>query len=106
MKRSPLKRKTPLKGGSSLKRTRLSPVSKRRRKELSEYSALRKVFLSTFPICFRCAKSPATDIHHRWGRHKDRLNDTDWWIGVCRPCHDHIHANPAEAYELGYLIRR
>lgn len=105
MKRSPLKRKTPLKGGSSLKRTPLRPVSKKRRGELKEYSVLRKVYLATFPKCW-CCPNPATDIHHRHGRFKDRLNDTTFWIGVCRPCHDKIHSNPAWAYENRLLVQR
>lgn len=80
-------------------------MSKKRSKELREYSAIRKVYLQTFPKCFLC-NDPATDIHHRHGRFKERLNDTNWWIGVCRPCHDKIHHNPAWAYEQGLLVHR
>ena len=105
MKRSPLKRKSFMNAGGSMKRTPLKPVSKKRRGELSVYSKLRRGFLAIIPNCQICG-SKASDIHHRNGRFKERLNDQDYWLAVCRPCHDNIHHNPAWAMEKGYLIQR
>lgn len=93
MKRSPLKRKT-----------RLRPVSTRRRKALKVYSSLRAEFLGSHKACIVCMDRKSTDVHHMNGRHNARLNDTQHWLPVCRRCHDLIHSNPAWARENGYLI--
>ena len=26
-------------------------------------------------------------------------------ISLCRPCHDHVHANPEQSYEEGWLVK-
>ena len=93
-------------GFQSKPRKRINPVSKKRKVEQVTYSKLRKEYLTAFPRCGCCDKAPATDIHHRRGRWKSRLNDTNWWVSVCRPCHDYIHHNPTWAYERGYLVER
>jgi hypothetical protein len=91
MKRSPLKRKT-----------RLSPISKRRQAVLRAYKPLRDAFLKQHPTCSLCPQ-PSTDIHHllpkgRGGEHNDPSN----FLAVCRTCHNTIHNNPkwAEAHNL------
>lgn len=106
MKRTPLKRKTPLRGKSSLKKTRLSPVSKKRKKQLADYSSIRKEYLAKNPLCHCCQKVPATDIHHKAGRWQERLNDTALFCALCRSCHNYIHGNPEWAYANLWLIRR
>lgn len=93
MKRSPLKRKT-----------RLRKVSKRRRKDNAMYTVLRKMFLLQRPKCERCLISDSEDVHHMNGRHNSRLNDTTYWLPVCRCCHDWIHKHPAKAREMGFLM--
>jgi hypothetical protein len=93
MKRTPLKRKT-----------RLRPVSTKRRKALKVYSSLRSEFLDKFKVCIVCVDKASTDIHHMDGRHNARLNNTLLWLPVCRRCHDLIHANPSWARENGYLV--
>jgi len=93
MKRGgPLKRKTPLRR-----------VSKRRSKEMKEYSAKRTEFLMELPICEACMKERSTDVHHKAGRGKHYL-DENTWLSVCRPCHDKIHREPIWAREKGFLI--
>ena len=93
MKRGgPLKRKTPLRR-----------VSKRRSKEMKEYSTERAKFLEELPICEVCMKAKSTDVHHKAGRGKHYL-DKDTWLSVCRSCHDKIHREPIWAREHGYLI--
>jgi hypothetical protein len=106
MKRSPLRRKTPLKGGSSLKRTKLNPVSKKRKKQLNEYHLLRREFLFQNNICAMCKDAKSTDIHHVAGRWQERLNDKNKWQPLCRGCHDYIHRNPEWAYAQGWLEKR
>jgi hypothetical protein len=100
MKRSPLKRKTPLKRGG-----RLRPVSKKRAKQNKIYSETRKLYLEKYPFCDCCGKK-ATQIHHKRGRFQDRLNDTEHFMAICHSCHEWIHRNPMEAYAKGYLLLR
>ena len=100
MKRSPLKRKTPLKRGG-----RLRPVSKKRAKQNKAYSVNREVYLNYHPACEICG-SKACDIHHKKGRFAERLNDMQYFMAVCRGCHQWIHNNPQQAYAKDYLIRR
>lgn len=44
----------------------------------------------------------AQHLHHR----AKGIHDATSLLDVCRPCHDHIHAHPRRAYELGLLIHR
>jgi len=100
MKRSSLKRKTPLKRGG-----RLKPVSKKRAKQNKVYSAVRLEYLQHNPLCERCGKK-ADQIHHKKGRFGERLNDKDFFMAVCMTCHNWIHSNSIEAYSKGYLLFR
>lgn len=120
MKRSPLKRKTPLRAKSfnlpsawkskptnTLKTHKpMRRVSKTRQKENKLYAQVRKDYLTTHPRCQVCVTQPACDIHHRRGRWKSRLYDATYFLAVCRPCHDRIHHNPEWAYEKGLLLPR
>lgn len=100
MKRTPLKRKTPLKRGG-----RLRPVSKKRAKQNKEYFIYRNLYLNNHPTCERCG-SKASQIHHKRGRFQDRLNEMEFFMSVCHSCHEWIHRNPLEAYAKGYLLLR
>jgi len=111
MKRSPLKRKYAIKRGkSSMKRTPLSPVSKdpKKKAERALYKKLRTELFDKHPKCqfetegVRCTNK-TQDLHHIRGRGK-YITDSQWFMAICRRHHDWIHANPAEAKELGYLI--
>lgn len=113
MKRTPLKRRTPLKsgggfksGGSSLKRTRLNPVSKKRRVQNKEYSKVRTAYIAEHPRCEICTNGRSTDIHHKIGRWGERLADDTFFMALCRECHEQIHKNPTWAYANGYLLKR
>lgn len=101
-----------------MKRTPLKRVSSKRSKELREYAKLRKAYLEAHPYCQvwiqegiingTSLNDPplSTDIHHVRGRWHGRLNDTKYWLAVCRESHEKIHRNPAWAYERGYLHPR
>lgn len=97
MNRTPLKRKTPLRR-----------VSKKRQSENRQYLKQRKAFLEAHPYCEACLEEgearQATDIHHRNKRNGARLLDEEYWMSVCRKHHDWIHAHPAEARKLGWLV--
>lgn len=87
-----------------MKRTRIRPVSKKRQGKLALYRKLRIEFLNEMKVCWVCVRAKATDIHHKNGRHNDRLNDVKHWLPVCRKCHDQIHSHPQKARDNGWLI--
>ena len=98
MKRSPLKRKTPLR-----------KMSKKRQKESKVYSVKRREFLAEHPICQICESRPATEIHHKESRYSDTYLNEETWLALCgfgapaNGCHAWIHRNPGLAREMGYL---
>lgn len=119
MKRSPLKRKTPLRRGlSQLRRTPLAKVSRKRRKEQKVYSKSREEYLREHPYCecrhltlrkpnghiIQCSLS-ATQIHHKSRRHGKNFTDRSKFLATCGNCHQWIEENGKEAEKLGLLIR-
>ena len=103
MKRTPLKRKTPLKRTGSL-----SPVSKRRATINKERSKFVKEQLSQRPHCEAnipnvCTRL-ATEIHEPYPRSLGgSILDVDNSVAICRMCHRWVHDNVAEAIQIGLL---
>lgn len=91
-----------------LRKTRLAPMSKKRRKESRRYTALRVEFMAKHRHCEVCVpgvcRNTAQDVHHVEGRGIN-LNAVESWVAVCRPCHDYIHAHGSWARENGYLAK-
>jgi len=90
-----------------MKRSPLRKVSKKRSKELREYSKLRKEFLKRRPYCEifeACCTRIATTIHHMNHRENLRLLDKSWWLPACLPCHRFITDQPAYARANGFTI--
>jgi hypothetical protein len=87
-------------------KSKLNPVSEKRKVEGKEYITLRQVFLSNRPVCeFNlpgCTKV-ATDVHHRARRGKNYLNVKTWMSG-CRHCHQYAETHPIESREKGWII--
>lgn len=89
----------------------MKPRAARRSVEEREYSRLRKEWLEKYPLC-QCSLSDspcgkkATEIHHKKGRAGKLLNDTRYWMSVCRSCHDFIERHGQWAKEMGYKINR
>ena len=120
MKRTPLKRKTPMKRSGFKKRAlsqltglgwpqvkprkRIRPVSKRRQKDNKEYTRLRKEFLAHYSICevTTCLKK-ATQVHHKARRGKFYLR-ADTWLPVCAEHHQQIEENGEWAKANGYTL--
>jgi len=97
------KKERPAKPG----RSRLRPVSDKRKAALVDYSKARRLWLPLHPTCeatVACAGAPTRDVHHRALRSAGGLLDQTTWLAVCRGCHDWIHANARKARELGLLI--
>ena len=92
MKRSPLKRKTPLKKQSA-----------KMKEKTKIYTKLRKEFLSENGICKVCLSNPSEHVHHIERRGKNH-NEVSTFMAVCSLCHTAIHDNVSWAKEKGYLI--
>jgi hypothetical protein len=62
------------------------------------------------PMRWRCeidgCPNPATERHHKLRRSQGGSDDASNTADVCGVHHAWIHANPAESYEAGWLIRR
>ena len=116
MKRTELQRRTPLTPGSKLestslpRRTRIRPQSAKRRGKGEQYRQAKDAVrqraadmceLGTL-VCTRRGIEP----HHLKGRVGDLLCDVNWMRWTCRPCHDYVEHNRAEAYERGWLVKR
>ena len=104
MKRTALKRKTPLKGRSATKRT----AGPQRRPEPNGFPeatrvAARRRSGGRCEAKLRVCTETAAHFHHRkLRRHKDHTLAN--CLHVCSACHDHIHANPTKAYLMGMLV--
>jgi hypothetical protein len=88
----------------------MKKTSNKRAKQEREYKQNRLKYFENNPFCEARATQncgfKASEIHHRQGRNGDRLNDTAFFMAVCRSCHNYIHNNPAESYLKGWLIRK
>jgi hypothetical protein len=92
MKRTPLKRKTPLKR-----------VSKKRAKLMRTVAPARKEFRLAVGVCMLCRQNPASENHEiaRGPAREKCLEVLDLQLCVCRSCHDSIqHAHPADQLAL------
>jgi len=98
MKRSALRR-----GTSQLKRTRLAPMSKKRKEDSKEYYKLRNAYMKEHPVCEVCGGRDSQDLHHKHGRGIYYLT-VEYFMAVCRYDHTKIHENPNWAREQGYLL--
>ena len=87
---------------------KISPVSKKMRETIDEYSKLRTAFLVIHSFCeaklVGCS-TKATDVHHKAGRGDNHLKISTW-LAVCRSCHRWIEEHPEEAKELGLSENR
>jgi len=130
MKRTPLKRKTPMKRGPwkhpakaiigiklnaadlrlwKPKRKALAKMSPKMKILRRIYLRLKATFLERHPRCqfvteggTRC-RHASTDLHHKRGR-GIWLLIIEFFMATCRYHHDWIHAHPNQARKLGYLI--
>ena len=93
--RNPLKRKR-----------QMRRISKKRARLNRQYLKHRDEYLKAHPICEKCKLVRASDIHHRKGKLGKLLCAAEWFLSVCRDCHQWIHNNPEDSYELGLSIKR
>lgn len=84
-----------------MKRTPLSPVSDAMRKRLSKYNRTAPVNDPAHcPMCKASLSEATLSRHHPFGRSGDHLFT---FLAMCQHCHDWIHENSNQAYDLGWL---
>jgi hypothetical protein len=109
MKRTELRRLTPLQPGTPLvRRAALRPRSKKR---TDLYRTVRvplvKRLLLAIPVCERCQSAPSEDIHERLSRARGgSITDLANLVAVCRPCHSWITTHPKDAEAEGWALSR
>jgi hypothetical protein len=85
----------------------IKKVSQKRNLENKDYTKVRKVFLESLIFCqVKGCKGLATEVHHKKGRIGKLLTDTNYFLGVCRECHNKIELEPKWAKENGYSLNR
>ena len=99
LKRTPIKKKP----------YTIKKVGEKRAGRLVLYKGLRALFMKNHKVCEAeldgCTKV-STDIHHLKGRENDLLNQTAYWMAVCRSCHQKITDDSKMAIEKGLSISR
>ncbi len=93
MKRTPLRRRTPI--------CQWRPQADTRSFTLAVLCRAGSMCEADTPAC----TIGATMAHHRKLRSQGGSNDPDNGLAVCAPCHRWIHDHPAEAYAQGWMLR-
>lgn len=89
-----------------IEKPKINKISKKQKKLLQIYERERDEYMAAHEVCeVKGCGSPANDLHHKAGRVGSLLYDKDYFMAVCRGCHDYIHDYPKEAEKKGYIIR-
>lgn len=57
-------------------------------------------------MCERCGQRVASQVHHLAGKEGENLVRPKNLGGLCDPCHNWVHANPADARIEGWMLTR
>lgn len=114
MKRSPLRRKTPLRRVGKRARVNDTVWQANREACLRRAGGMCEWFDHRSPPAFPDATwwmvescwTRAAHVHHRLPTSQGGTHDLDNLVALCARHHAHIHAHPAESYEAGWLKRR
>lgn len=119
MKRSPLRRLTPLNRGSTRRRrTRINPVSAKRAAQAGDRAACREAVIARSrglceigprivavdPVAASNCRRDGCDVHEIKKRSRGGSTiDPDNCLYTCRPCHEFTEREPAKATAAGVL---
>lgn len=82
-----------------MKRSRINPISAKRREKLVEYARIRAVVLVRDKgRCRLLCGRAATDTHHILYRSQGGPDETWNLISLCRWCHDLVHSEGPEKW--------
>jgi hypothetical protein len=101
MKRTPLRRKTPLKAKPKpgKPRPRLAQASAKQAERLARYHAMVDGWQGP-KCCAKCGHKQGLEPHHPFGRGRDNLFKV---VLLCLLCHAWVHEMPDMAYGMGWL---
>lgn len=106
LRRTPFTRK-PIAREVKWERSTLNRESPKRKAENRERRRVLAEMRKEDPLCARCRVVPWTDGHELLRRSAGgSITDRNNIVGLCRPCHEHIGAHPAEAIRDGWQISR
>jgi hypothetical protein len=91
MKRSELKRKTPL-----IRKTPIKPMSAKKKQEIADTSAMRAAYVENQGLCDACQVNQACDCHELAsgpGR-AAAVYLPNTYLALCRPCHTRLQGGP------------
>lgn len=88
----------------------LSPMGRKAQRFAAEFEAAKPTVLlrsggfceARTPVCTGFGQH----VHHKAGRVGKGVNKPEMLLHVCFACHSHIHGNPAESYEHGWMCKR
>jgi len=95
-----------------VKKTSIPKMSKKMKRQISEYSKVRAQFLEENPNCQCGCGRKATEIHHKMHRNGISPNgislllDDKYFMAVNRVCHTLIHSNTKQSTEKGWIIQK
>ena len=90
-----------------MKRSRMRPVSDKRRKRDAVYQARRlQVWERGEGICEHCRAAGMGEVHHLAGRGGPDPHRLENLIGLCGRCHARAHAEPEWARSVGLMRSR
>lgn len=107
MKRTPLQRKAPMKRTPiQSTNSRKPPPRKKNRippdiRRLVMQRAGHQCEVMTDPLC----TTRAEEWHHRKLRSQGGEHTVENGLGICPACHRHIHLNPGQSYQEGWLVK-
>ncbi len=111
MKKTPLKRKTPLKANpdaikswKNKSRSTIKPKAAKRKVEERDYSAARRSFIARHPRC-PVTWNAATEIHHSSRRTGKWIGLTRYWIALSSEGHRIVEDNGKWAESVGLMVR-
>lgn len=93
-------------------RKRIRRASTKRAKELRQYAVRAKEWKEIHPFCRACHLihlgpiRKTKDVHHSRGKIGRLLLMEQFWVPVCRTCHNWIDQNPNAARKLGLLCEK
>lgn len=86
------------------KSVRIAKVSVKRTEQLKEYYRLLRKW-KRGKWCQCCGETPI-DCHHKRGKIHRLLCMVEFWIPLCRKCHDAVKSNPVWARAMGLLCAK
>ena len=102
-------RSTKWKKSEPKERKPIPKFSAKQLENLKKYRKVRDEFMKEHPNCqarLQGCTIKATDLHHRAGRSGNSLTDTEYFMALCRPCHNKIEDGGKWVYELAFKINR